>query len=103
MNRPSPTLTLQRVGFWYLVFGIWLSDSLHKRFGLAAQFYSSCIAQRSRPRSNARCSSPAAHCSMSTAHGPSLPAQCSSLISTGPSLTSHLPRPHNTLLPTLKL
>src|SRR5690625_4486092 len=103
MNRPSPTLTLQRVGFWYLVFGIWLSDSLHKRFGLAAQFYRSCIAQRSRPRSNAQCSSLTAQRSTLTAQCSSLTAQRSTLIAHGPTLDAHRSRPSARRSPPLKL
>src|SRR5690625_4238664 len=103
MNRPSPTLALQRVGFWYLVVGIWLSDSLHKRFGLAAQFYRSCIAQRSRPRSNAQCSSLTAQRSTLTAQCSSLTAQRSTLVAHGPTLDAHRSRPSARRSPPLKL
>src|SRR5690625_1850471 len=64
---PNPNVT----AVWFLVLGFsgtGFSDSLHKGFGLAAQFYRSCIAQRSRPRSNARCPSPTAPTLI--AHGP---------------------------------
>src|SRR5690625_7912785 len=72
MIRPSPSLSLQRVGFWFLVFGFW-----YLVIRLAAQKVWAC-----------RSVLPLMHCS-------TLPptVQRSMLIARGPLLNVHRPRP----------
>src|SRR5690625_918174 len=124
MNRPSPTLTLQRFGFWFSVFRVPASQTLcTKGLGLPLSFTAHALlnapahgptldAHRPRPnaqrrRPNAQRSSPTAQRSMLIAHGSMLnahrprpaprsspKAQCSTLVAHGPLLMAHRLVPH---------
>src|SRR5690625_6630503 len=84
MIRPSPSLSLQRVGFWFLVFGFW-----YLVIRLAAQKVWAC--RSVLPLMHCSTLPPTVQRSMLIAHGPTLNANGTMLIAHGSKLNDHRP------------